>query len=118
MSTVVGQQANQQRLRRRHRLRHSFFRLPTENLSDSFSAAMVEVKDIEKLFETDGYLRSHEHEIRRRWVELRFPAADGWLLLHPPPHPHHVTQGWRRLYALHADKPVRRNFIGQPNRNP
>ncbi|XP_017040833.1 1,4-alpha-glucan-branching enzyme [Drosophila ficusphila] len=27
---------------------------------------MVEVKDIEKLFETDGYLRPFEHEIRRR----------------------------------------------------
>lgn len=36
------------------------------HLGDSFSSAMAEAKDIEKLFETDGYLRPFEHEIRRR----------------------------------------------------
>lgn len=28
----------------------------------------VDVPEIDRLFEIDGYLRSHEREIRRRWV--------------------------------------------------
>lgn len=32
-------------------------------------AMNVEVKDIDKLFQMDGYLKPFEREIRRRWVE-------------------------------------------------
>lgn len=33
-------------------------------------ADQIEVPDIEKLFEIDGYLRTHEREIRRRYGEF------------------------------------------------
>jgi hypothetical protein len=31
----------------------------------------VEVKDIQKLFDSDGYLKLHEREIRRRYVQFK-----------------------------------------------